>query len=813
MASRSLHFLLLGSALAFVGQGSRLVAQSGDGPRLVSVVRLSPTETMGTVEGLPSHRARGPLYAEPPPPPEGFNRLEPEEEQLGAPVLEDGFIIPPEQSVETGTATPKEQADAPGTFVVLRNSAINPNNGSISSVNEPSVGSQGDGIFTTFNWYSAISTNNGTSVSYVSPYTTFPNSPSAFSAGFCCDQRAAQDSSRNLVFWFLQYIKTGSTSSSTNGVRVAVAHGQAGLAANSWTYYDFTPANFSLPAGTWLDFPHLQVSANYLYFTSNIFNTAGDSYFGALIARLPLSQLDSGSPLTFNFFTVVGSYGSIMPVNGAGAEGTRPGRTTMHFASVFSSTSLRVLTWPESSTSITVSSVSGLASSGTSAFTCPGPGGLDPCTRASLRMQTGWITDTELGLMWNSSQNGASRPYPYVRAVLLNPTTLAVLSQPDIFSTTNAWLYPAISVNERGHLGGTVDFLGGNQFPSIGAIIRDDFSPSLTTSGWEAYSIVAGTSGTAGRYGDYNGSVAHEKYPKTWLAAGHRQVGGSSDSNSVTHNYWFGRERDNPAPVTCSSFSINPTGASPSSASGSQSVTITGSPAGCQGGSWSASGNGSWLTVSPTSGTGSGSVTVSWAQNTSLTSRSSAATIAGNSFAVNQAGSTPSTCTSFSINPTSANPSSASGSQSVTITGSPAGCTGGSWSASGNGSWLTVSPTSGTGSGSVTVFWGQNTSPSSRSSSANLASNTFAVNQAAGAGVPLPRAPADFDGDGVSDWVVYRSGTWLYFGPCAHPLNETGSALNPACSRCVSTVCTVDSFCCATTWDSTCIGEAVSLCP
>lgn len=98
--------------------------------------------------------------------------------------------------------------------------------------------------------------------------------------------------------------------------------------------------------------------------------------------------------------------------------------------------------------------------------------------------------------MWDSSANGASRPYPYVRAATLNPSTLAVLSQPDIFGTANAWIYPAMSVNERRHLGGTFDFLGGNQFPTIGAIIRDDFSPHPATSGWEAYSIADGNSGT-----------------------------------------------------------------------------------------------------------------------------------------------------------------------------------------------------------------------------------------------------------------------------------------------------------------------------
>ncbi|MDO8677398.1 MAG: M12 family metallo-peptidase [Acidobacteriota bacterium] len=88
----------------------------------------------------------------------------------------------------------------------------------------------------------------------------------------------------------------------------------------------------------------------------------------------------------------------------------------------------------------------------------------------------------------------------------------------------------------------------------------------------------------------------------------------------------------------CTSFSIGPTSASPTSGAGSQSVTVTGSPAGCAGGSWTASGNGSWITVSPTSGTGSSAVTVSWAQNTSTSSRSGTATIAGSGFTVNQGG-------------------------------------------------------------------------------------------------------------------------------------------------------------------------------
>ncbi len=283
------------------------------------------------------------------------------------------------------------------------------------------------------------------------------------------------------MFWFLQYIKTGNTSTSTNGDRLAMARGQAGLASNTWTYWDLTPAMFGL-TGKWLDFPHMQLSANYLYFTTNIFQTTTDAFYGALVGRIPLSQLNAGGSVSIEAFLTT-SYGSIMAVSGAEPEGSRAGRTTMYFASLFSTTSAVVLAWPEANTSPTATTVTGLATTSLSTYVCTGPDALDPCTRANPRMQTGWITATELGLMWTSSQNaGAGRPYPYTRVAILNPSTLAIISQPDIWNSQYAWLYPAVSVNERGHLGGALDALGGTLFPTIRALIRDDLWPDVTTS-------------------------------------------------------------------------------------------------------------------------------------------------------------------------------------------------------------------------------------------------------------------------------------------------------------------------------------------
>lgn len=482
----------------------------------------------------------GPLFKDPPSAADNNKAGREEQEKYGQ--LKEPFIV--DDLPVRHSPVPETRLDerAPQDFVLMRNTQLAPTAGSVSNVAEPSVGSQGNGIFETYNWYSSITTDNGATRSFVSPYTIFPNSPSAFAAGFCCDQRAIHSADRNLIFWFLQYIKTGSTTSDTSGLRVAMARGQAGLAANTWTTFDFTPAQLNL-TGVWFDFPHMQLSANYLYFTTNIFTTSGDAFNGSAIFRVPLAQLDANQPLTVDTFYTQ-TFGSILAVHGAAPEGTRAGRNTMYFASVSGSTSLRILRWPEANAQPTVDLISGLSTTTAGTFSCPGPDTLNSCGRANTRAQGGWITDNELGVMWVSSQQAPARPFPFTRVAIFNPDTLALLGEPDIWSSTNAFLYPIMAVNQRGHLGGVIDNLGGDTHPRVRAIIRDDFSPNVLTGGWEIFAVAGGDSGAVNRWGDYNGVVPHERFPNTWLGVGRIQVGGSGNANARIRSFWFARERD-----------------------------------------------------------------------------------------------------------------------------------------------------------------------------------------------------------------------------------------------------------------------------
>lgn len=85
------------------------------------------------------------------------------------------------------------------------------------------------------------------------------------------------------------------------------------------------------------------------------------------------------------------------------------------------------------------------------------------------------------------------------------------------------------------------------------------------------------------------------------------------------------------------------------------------------------------------------------------------------------------TCT-FTIDPTSKTVSGAGGTFTVTITASTSSCT---WSTFETLDWLSASPTSGTGSGSITVTVAANTTGAQRSGTISLGGTSVAITQAA----------------------------------------------------------------------------------
>ena len=150
-------------------------------------------------------------------------------------------------------------------------------------------------------------------------------------------------------------------------------------------------------------------------------------------------------------------------------------------------------------------------------------------------------------------------------------------------------------------------------------------------------------------------------------------------------------------------FSVTPTTLSFTASAGSKSVSITSNT------SWTASSDGSWLTLSKSAGEGNATLSLTVEENTSISSRTGTVTFKSSgkdyTVSVTQTGADP----TFSITPTTLSFTSSGGNQSITVTSNQ------TWTASSSVSWLTLSKTSGTGDATLTLTAQANTSTDNRS--------------------------------------------------------------------------------------------------
>jgi hypothetical protein len=126
----------------------------------------------------------------------------------------------------------------------------------------------------------------------------------------------------------------------------------------------------------------------------------------------------------------------------------------------------------------------------------------------------------------------------------------------------------------------------------------------------------------------------------------------SGDSNVVSYT----------VPTACT-YSISPTSASFTASGGTGSVGVT-TQSGC---AWTATSGANWITFTPASGNGSGTVSYSAAANTGTSSRTAASTVAGLSFAVTEAASTKPPAATYTITASAGTGGSISPSGSVTV--------------------------------------------------------------------------------------------------------------------------------------------------
>ncbi len=247
----------------------------------------------------------------------------------------------------------------------------------------------------------------------------------------------------------------------------------------------------------------------------------------------------------------------------------------------------------------------------------------------------------------------------------------------------------------------------------------------LVTAGpscaWTAKSNAAWITVSAGASGTGSGSVTIDVAQNTGLER--------SGTVVIAGQIYTLLQTAAGAPGPDCTFSLSSASQSVGAAGGQVSLTVL-AGGGC---GWTATSHAPWLTISAgASGAGDGAVQITVAANGSSAARTGTATIAGQTFTINQSGLSSTPCT-FSLSATSQSVGASSTTSSVNVI-TDTTC---AWSATANVPWLSITAGApGTGNGTVQFTVAANTDSTSRQGTLTVAGQTFTVTQSGASATP-----------------------------------------------------------------------------
>ncbi len=243
-------------------------------------------------------------------------------------------------------------------------------------------------------------------------------------------------------------------------------------------------------------------------------------------------------------------------------------------------------------------------------------------------------------------------------------------------------------------------------------------------------------------------------------------------SNGDTSSYTFSSGTISSSPAITCTYNVTPLTLDFPVGGSQEGVTVN-AGAGC---AWTAVSNNPWITVSPASGSGTGTVLVTTGANTTGAEEIGSALIAGSAVNITQNG--PVVCT-FSVSPLSlAFPATGGAAQALTISASSNTCP---WTASSSLSWLSLNVTSGTGSATVLATALPNSNPQNLTGNITVAGQSIPVSEAGTTACSFTVAPSSLlfianggsqnitlSASGVScAWTasISETGTWASVSP------------------------------------------------
>lgn len=413
-----------------------------------------------------------------------------------------------------------------------------------SNVMESSVGTAGKYVFFTGNWFAARSKNGGDTWSYISSYAGFPD--------FCCDQIAIYDESRNIFLWLRMGVPDWVGSNYENVFKLSVSKDAFG--SSYWTYTLKPTGTNSGWTNQWWDYPHIQLGADYVYISWNMFDQS-DSWTRTIMLRWPLDALAAATGFSYNYYSQ-SDWFTFVPVQGA--------YHTMYFASNWENSPynrLRIYRWDEDSSSLAWWTKT------VTAWTPTGKGDAHCCTpnwlgRTDMRLLTGarysnysdGITEDRqrgrkvVAWWWNVGEDGGFT-YPYIDAAAFYEKDMTQLpgwlGRPYVWSSDYCFGYPSTTPNKRQDLGMVFNYSElSSCHPDVAYSIADDYIHA--PPGWTFYSVQQSNAGPSDqKWGDYNTVREFEPTQKVWVAGAHYIPGKTDCTNCSAPIYFvFGRERD-----------------------------------------------------------------------------------------------------------------------------------------------------------------------------------------------------------------------------------------------------------------------------
>jgi len=387
--------------------------------------------------------------------------------------------------------------------------------GTRSLIAEPSIANHGNIVFMTGNWWAGRSSDGGKTFLYLDPFSDFST--------FCCDQDVVYNKNHNVWVWYRQGIQDPLMGNRNIG-RIGVSTDDA----STWCFFDISAQSISSSlTSNWLDYPHMQITNDKLYLSTNVFAVSGGIVNGAML-RFDLENIKTCNP---TYDVLLTDSFSLTPVNGA--------TDTMYFGSVRDSGTSRIYKWLDSSSSVSYHDVT-YTSSPVSGYSCTLTiEQTNPCGRSDTRMLGGYIANGILGFVWNAAQGGAF-PYPFVNYIRINESTGSLIDNPLIYSTTYAVNYPSVAVNSNGDVGIAYFIMGVNQEPAYVVGIHD----ALTSGSSSDFALVKTSSNgpnVSNSWGDFIRVKAFDSNAGQWISSGYTLQGGSSGNNVEIFNLSFGR--------------------------------------------------------------------------------------------------------------------------------------------------------------------------------------------------------------------------------------------------------------------------------